>query len=345
MANSVPASLRPFNTFGVEATCNELISFNDEESIQSWLKAEKPALDSLFILGGGSNLLLLGHIPLTFLQASIQGIKYSERQAGDDVLVTVGAGVNWHQLVLDSLEKGYSGLENLSLIPGNVGAAPIQNIGAYGVELRDRFVSLRAVELASGDIREFSAQDCQFGYRDSIFKRALKGRYVITQVTLRLNKHSQPHIEYGPLKQMLADETVITAKRVSDAVIAIRQSKLPDPAQLGNAGSFFKNPVVTEEQFQTLHDAFPELVAYPVDNKHYKLAAGWLIEQAGLKGYREGDAGVHEKQALVLVNYGQASGDDILRVAKRVRDKVLELFGVNLEPEVWIIGEQKIFVS
>lgn len=345
MANSVPASLRPFNTFGVEATCNELISFNDEESIQSWLKAEKPALDSLFILGGGSNLLLLGHIPLTFLQASIQGIKYSERQAGDDVLVTVGAGVNWHQLVLDSLEKGYSGLENLSLIPGNVGAAPIQNIGAYGIELKDRFVSLRAVDLASGDIREFSAQDCQFGYRDSIFKRALKGRYVITQVTLRLNKHSQPHIEYGPLKQMLADETAITAKRVSDAVIAIRQSKLPDPAQLGNAGSFFKNPVVTEEQFQTLHDAFPELVAYPVDNKHYKLAAGWLIEQAGLKGYREGDAGVHEKQALVLVNYGQASGDDILRVAKYVRDKVLELFGVNLEPEVWIIGKQQIFSS
>lgn len=345
MANSVPASLRPFNTFGVEATCNELISFNDEESIQSWLKAEKPALDSLFILGGGSNLLLLGHIPLTFLQANIQGINYSEQQTGDDVLVTVGAGVNWHQLVLDSLDKGCSGLENLSLIPGNVGAAPIQNIGAYGVELKDRFVSLRAVELASGDIREFSAQDCQFGYRDSIFKRALKGHYVITQVTLRLNKHSQPHIEYGPLKQMLADETAITAKRVSDAVIAIRQSKLPDPAQLGNAGSFFKNPVVTEEQFQTLHDAFPELVAYPVDNKHYKLAAGWLIEKAGLKGYREGDVGVHEKQALVLVNYGQASGDDILRVAKRVRDKVLELFGVNLEPEVWIIGEQKIFVS
>lgn len=345
MANSVPASLRPFNTFGVEATCNELISFNDEESIQSWLKAEKPALDSLFILGGGSNLLLLGHIPLTFLQASIQGINYMEQQAGDDVLVTVGAGVNWHQLVLDSLNKGYSGLENLSLIPGNVGAAPIQNIGAYGVELKDRFVSLRAVELASGDVREFSAQDCQFGYRDSIFKRALKGRYVITQVTLRLNKHSQPHIEYGPLKQMLADETAITAKQVSDAVIAIRQSKLPDPAQLGNAGSFFKNPVVTEEQFQTLHDAFPELVAYPVGDKHYKLAAGWLIEKAGFKGYREGDAGVHDRQALVLVNYGQASGDDILRVAKRVRDKVLELFGVNLEPEVWIIGKQQIFPS
>lgn len=345
MANSVPAPLKPFNTFGVDATCNELISFNDEQSIQNWLKAEKPALDSLFILGGGSNLLLLGHIPLTFLQANIQGIEYSEQNNGDDVRVTVGAGVNWHQLVLDSLDKGYSGLENLSLIPGNVGAAPIQNIGAYGVELQERFVSLRAIELATGDIREFLAEDCHFGYRDSIFKNQLKGRFVITQVTLRLSQGLQPHIEYGPLKQMLASETSITAKKVSDAVIAIRQSKLPDPTQLGNAGSFFKNPVVTEEQYQTLLDAFPELVAYPVGSGHYKIAAGWLIEKAGLKGYRQGDAGVHEKQALVLVNYGHASGQDILQVAGQVRDKVLELFGVKLEPEVWIIGEQQIFSS
>ncbi|ACV25840.1 UDP-N-acetylmuramate dehydrogenase [Kangiella koreensis] len=346
MANSVPASLKPFNTFGVEATCNELISFNDEPSIQSWLKAEKPALDSLFILGGGSNLLLLGHIPLIFLQANIQGIEYLEQNNGkDEVWVKVGAGVNWHQLVLDTLDKGYSGLENLSLIPGNVGAAPIQNIGAYGVELQERFINLQAIELATGHIQEFSAEDCQFGYRDSIFKKELKGRFVITQVTLRLNKNLQPHIEYGPLKQELEGETSITAKKVSDAVIAIRQSKLPDPAQLGNAGSFFKNPIVTEEQYQMLLDAFPELVAYSVGSGHYKIAAGWLIEKAGLKGYRQGDAGVHEKQALVLVNYGHASGQDILQVAGQVRDKVLELFGVKLEPEVWIIGEQQIFLS
>lgn len=345
MVNSVPASLKPFNTFGVEATCDELISFNDEQSIQNWLKAEKPALDSLFILGGGSNLLLLGHIPLTFLQANIQGIEYCEQENDHVVLVTAGAGVNWHQLVLDSLDQGYSGLENLSLIPGNVGAAPIQNIGAYGVELQDLFVSLRAIELATGKLKEFAVEDCQFGYRDSIFKKELRGRFVITQVTLRLSKKLQPNIEYGPLKQLFADEPVVTAKQVSNAVIAIRQSKLPDPAQLGNAGSFFKNPVVTEEQYQTLLDAFPELVAYSVGSGHYKIAAGWLIEKAGLKGYREGDAGVHEKQALVLVNYGHASGQDILQVAKWVRDKVLELFGIKLEPEVWIIGEQQIFSS
>ena len=343
MAQSVPASLKPFNTFGIEATCNELLSFNDEQAIQSWLRDIQPDIDSLFILGGGSNLLLLDHIDLTFIQPNILGISYQEKEASDEVLVTAGAGVNWHELVLDTLSNGYSGLENLSLIPGNVGAAPIQNIGAYGVELKDCFVTLRAVELASGEFREFSAEDCQFGYRDSIFKNSLKGRYVITQVTLRLSKKLQPHIDYAPLKQILAYKTEITAQIISQAVIAIRQSKLPDPAKLGNAGSFFKNPVITSEQYLTLQDAFPEMVAYQIDNEHYKLAAGWLIEQAGLKGYRQGDAGVHEKQALVLVNYGWATGLDILNIAKEVRDKVLELFGVQLEPEVWIIGEQKIF--
>lgn len=343
MAQSVPASLKPFNTFGIEATCNELLSFNDEQAIRDWLVQSQPDTDSLFILGGGSNLLLLDHIDLTFIQPNIQGIAYQEKEGSDEVLVTAGAGMNWHELVLDTLTKGYSGLENLSLIPGNVGAAPIQNIGAYGVEFKDCFVSLRAVELTSGDVREFSAADCQFGYRDSIFKNSLKGRYVITQVTLRLSKALQPHIDYAPLKQLLADKTEITAKTISQAVIAIRQIKLPDPVKLGNAGSFFKNPVVTVEQYETLKDAFAELVAYQIDNEHYKLAAGWLIEQAGLKGYRQGDAGVHEKQALVLVNYGRATGQDILNIAKHVRDKVLELFGVELEPEVWIIGKQKIF--
>lgn len=343
MANSAPVSLKPFNTFGIEATCNELISFKTEHDIQSWLLNKKPNLDSVFILGGGSNVLLLGHIPLTFLQTSIQGIEYSEQAGCNEVLVTAGAGVNWHELVLDTLDKGFSGLENLSLIPGCVGAAPIQNIGAYGVELKERFVNLCGIELASGQFKEFSAEDCQFGYRDSIFKRELKGRFVITRVTLRLSRDPQPHIEYGPLRQILADESSITAKKISDAVIAIRQGKLPDPAQLGNAGSFFKNPVVTELQFQALQDAFPELVAYPVKDNQYKLAAGWLIEKAGLKGYRKGDAGVHDKQALVLVNYGNASGKDILTVAKQVRDKVMDLFGVELEPEVWIIGEQQIF--
>lgn len=188
MAQSVPASLKPFNTFGIEATCNELLSFNDEQAIRDWLVQSQPDTDSLFILGGGSNLLLLDHIDLTFIQPNIQGIAYQEKEGSDEVLVTAGAGMNWHELVLDTLTKGYSGLENLSLIPGNVGAAPIQNIGAYGVEFKDCFVSLRAVELTSGDVREFSAADCQFGYRDSIFKNSLKGRYVITQLTLQIGR-------------------------------------------------------------------------------------------------------------------------------------------------------------
>ena len=342
MVHSTPASLKPFNTFAVEATCNELLSFETEQAIQEWLTERKPRRDELFILGGGSNLLLLGHIPLTFIQAAVQGITYHEQQ-GDEVLVTAGAGVNWHELVQDSLNKGFSGLENLSLIPGNVGAAPIQNIGAYGVELQDRFDSLRAIDIDSGQVHEFSSSECQFGYRDSIFKNRLKGRFVITQVKLKLSKTLQPHIEYGPLKQMLSDRQVLTAKQISEAVISIRQSKLPDPVKLGNAGSFFKNPIITAEQFHTLKDAFPDIVAYPIGTEHFKLAAGWLIEKAGLKGFRMGDAGVHEKQALVLVNYGNASGEDILMVAQTVRNKVLQLFGVQLEPEVWIIGEQDVF--
>jgi len=296
------------------------------------------------VLGGGSNLLLLGHIPLTFLQADIQGIDYQDD--GDGVTVTAGAGVNWHELVLDSLEQGYSGLENLSLIPGNVGASPIQNIGAYGVELEQLFISLHAVDLYSGEKRIFTYDDCQFGYRDSIFKNELRGRYMITQVTLKLfkpHKNSKLVLTYGPLKELADNSEELTAKDVSNEVIKIRQSKLPDPDKLGNAGSFFKNPVVDQQQFQELQQGFPDIVGYVLNGGQVKLAAGWLIDQAGLKGYRQGNAGVHQQQALVLVNHGNATGTEIIRLAGHVRDTVYKKFAVRLEPEVWIIGEQDVF--
>ncbi|MBV36657.1 MAG: UDP-N-acetylenolpyruvoylglucosamine reductase [Rickettsiales bacterium] len=334
-------SLTAYNTFGIEASCDQLLRFQSEQDIQDWLAGLTIAADKFFVLGGGSNLLLLDHIPLTFLQADIQSISYQEN--GDEVTVTAGAGVNWHQLVLDSLDKGYSGLENLSLIPGNVGAAPIQNIGAYGVELEQRFISLSAVDLYSGERRVFTHEECQFGYRDSIFKGELRGRYIITEVTLRLYKKPQLVLTYGPLKSLSETNENLSAKDVSDEVIKIRQSKLPDPSELGNAGSFFKNPVVSIEQYQELKTSFPDIVAFPVNDLNMKLAAGWLIDQCGLKGYRQGDAGVHQQQALVMVNHGNASGHDILKLAGHVRDTVLAEFGVRLEPEVWIIGQQDVF--
>jgi len=335
--------LTALNTFGVEATCDNLFRFTSEQDIQDWLAGMPIAPEKFFVLGGGSNLLLLGHIPLTFLKADITGITYEN--SGDQVLVTAGAGVNWHDLVLDSLEQGYSGLENLSLIPGNVGAAPIQNIGAYGVELEQLFVSLNAVDLYSGEKVVFEHKDCEFGYRNSVFKNRCKGQYLITEVTLKLNISPKLVLTYGPLKALSDNTDNLTAKDVSDEVIRIRQSKLPDPETLGNAGSFFKNPVISNHQYNQLKSDYPELVAYAVDDSHMKLAAGWLIDQCGLKGYRQGDAGVHQQQALVMVNHGNASGRELLELAAHVRDTVLERFGVKLEPEVWIIGEQDIFTQ
>ncbi|WP_228703665.1 UDP-N-acetylmuramate dehydrogenase [Kangiella sediminilitoris] len=334
-------SLKKFNTFGVEASCDQFFRFHHERDIQDWLAGLPIPKEKFFVLGGGSNLLLLNHIPLTFMQADIQGIRYEDK--GESVIVHAGAGVNWHELVMDTLDKGYSGLENLSLIPGNVGAAPIQNIGAYGVELEQRFVSLRAVDLYSGACKTFLHDDCQFGYRDSIFKRELRGQYVITEVQLKLDKKPELVLTYGPLKVLSKQKQVLTAKDVSNEVIRVRQSKLPDPEKLGNAGSFFKNPVVNQQQYNNLKIRYPDLVAYPVGNDAFKLAAGWLIDKAGLKGYRHGDAGVHQQQALVLVNHGNATGEDILNLAAYVRDTVKTEFDVELEPEVWIIGEQQVF--
>ncbi len=331
--------LKDLNSFGIEATCNDFVSFVSESEIQSWLANNKQNANQFFVIGGGSNLLLIGHVSKILLQADIQGVEYQEE--GDKVLVKAGAGVNWHQLVLETLAKGFFGLENLSLIPGNVGAAPIQNIGAYGVELKDLFVELEAIELATGDKISFSHRECDFAYRYSIFKGSLKGQYLITSVTMQLSKRPNLKLNYGPIRKELShiNEQDISPKDVSEAVINIRSSKLPDPNELGNAGSFFKNPIVSAEQYLQLKDKFPELVAFEINDGRYKLAAGWMIDQAGLKGYRLGDAGVHKHQALVLVNYGDASGKDILDLARYVSKIVFEKFSVTIEPEVWILGE------
>lgn len=331
--------LKQFNSFGIKATCREFRSFSDEMSLSDWLRESSLDYEECFVIGGGSNLLLIGHVDKVFLHADIQGIDYQEN--GDEVLVKIGAGVNWHQLVMETLDRDYYGIENLSLIPGNVGAAPIQNIGAYGVELKDVFVELDAIEIATGDKITFGHSECDFGYRYSVFKGSLKGQYVITSVTLRLSKIPQVKTEYGPIKNVLTDLTAseITPKIVSDAIIKIRSSKLPDPNELGNAGSFFKNPIVSAKEYQTLKNKFPEMVAFEIPDGRYKLAAGWMIDQAGLKGYRLGDAGVHKKQALVLVNYGDASGKDILDLARFVAKTIKEKFAVTIEPEVWILGE------
>ena len=332
-------SLKALNSFAIEASGKDFIRFTSEAEIQTWLADHKQDADEFFVIGGGSNLLLIGHVPFVLLQADIQGVEY--QQNDDEVFVTAGAGVNWHQLVMDTLDKGYFGLENLSLIPGNVGAAPIQNIGAYGVELKDLFVELTAIELATGDKVTFSHQECDFAYRYSIFKGSLKGQYIISSVTLRLSKTPNLKLDYGPIRKELShiEESQITPKDVSDAVIKIRSSKLPNPNELGNAGSFFKNPIISAAAYEQLKQQFPEVVAFAIEDGRYKVAAGWMIDQAGLKGYRLGDAGVHKDQALVLVNYGDASGQDILNLARFVAKTVYEKFNVTIEPEVWILGE------
>ena len=262
-------------------------------------------------------------------------------ESDTEVLLRVMAGENWHDLVLWTLENKYGGLQNMALIPGNTGTAPIQNIGAYGVELRDVFAGCEATDIKTGESQYFSKEQCQFGYRDSFFKREGKGKFIITAVDLVLSKKDHKiNIDYAPLKAELLQKGIDTPdiSDIAEAVIAVRSSKLPDPKVLGNSGSFFKNPVIAEEDFQKLKATHPELPSYELGNNKYKIPAAWLIDQCGLKGKRFGDAGVHKNQALVLVNYGSASGTDILNLARRVQSEVKEKFGVLLEPEVNIIS-------
>jgi len=333
------ADIRSLNTFGVPAKAEYLGRFSDAEQLRSLLAM--PELQGIphMILGGGSNVLFTRDYAGAVLLNEIMGMDVVHEDERH-VWLKAGAGVGWHELVLHAVSQGWGGIENLSLIPGKVGAAPMQNIGAYGVEIKDTFDSLEAFCISDGSVLRFDREACKFGYRESFFKREGRGQYVILNVTFRLNK--APHVlntSYGNISDELSRMSITapTIKDVSDAVIAIRRSKLPDPAVIGNAGSFFKNPVVPVALADKIKQEHPDMPAYPAGEGLVKLAAGWLIEQAGWKGYRSGDHGVHVRQALVLVNHGSATGNEIHALSGEIMQSIKERFGVELEREVNIV--------
>lgn len=329
-------SLKSYNTFGIDAKADFFVDANTTEELQEILKSDfYKSQKNILILGGGSNILLTGDFHGLVLKISITG-KEIEKEDPEHAWVKAGAGEIWHDLVLFTLSKGLGGIENLSLIPGTVGAAPMQNIGAYGVEIGEVFEQLEAVEIDTGEIRTFDKKTCAFGYRDSIFKKSAKGKYIITHVVLKLMKEKHRlNIEYGAIKQTLNQMNVKepSVKDISDAVIQIRQSKLPDPVKIGNAGSFFKNPIISTEHFKELEQKFPEIPHYP-QHDGIKVPAGWLIEQCGWKGKRRNNIGVHDLQALVLVNLGGGKGEDLKQLAEDIQASVKEKFDIELEPEV-----------
>lgn len=331
-------SLLRFNTFGIRATARFLALVDSESELRQLLLSVTARNLPLVVLGGGSNVVLAGNVSGLVLVPRMKGIRLLE-QHPDHVLVECAAGENWHDFVFYCLSHHWFGIENLSLIPGTVGAAPVQNIGAYGVEVADYLDSVAAFSRTDGTMRWFKRSECAFGYRDSIFKQAEKDRWVITRVRFRLSRRPEIKAGYGDIQRHLQSMGKVHPQPsdVAQAVIAIRRSKLPDPAQIGNAGSFFKNPVVSAEIHHRLQQAFPSLVAFP-QAEGFKLAAGWLIEQAGWKGRVWGGAGVFAKQALVLINHDQATGAEVLSLAKAIRDDVFRLFGVHLEMEPEIIG-------
>ena len=327
-------SLKAFNTFGIDQTAENFVAVRSQEELKEALSLAQ--FEQKFILGGGSNLLLTQPIKGLCIHIALKGINVIQED-DETVIVEAMAGENWHDFVCWTLEQGYGGLENLSLIPGNVGTSPIQNIGAYGVELKDVFESCTTLDRHNLTERKFTAEDAQFGYRSSFFKTKGKGQYVISAVQFRLTKKAHMiKTSYGAIKQALGNKES-TPQNIALAVISIRQSKLPNPAELGNSGSFFKNPVITKEQFDQLLTSYPELPSYPQENGQVKIPAGWLIDQLGFKGKRIGDAGVHKKQALVLVNYGNASGQEILALAQKIQAAVKESFNISLEAEVNIL--------
>ena len=330
-------SLRAYNTFGIDIKADAFIQLRSLEDLQQAIS------DGLFksnylILGGGSNILFTSDFHGTVIQNSITGITI-ENETQDAVFISARGGEKWHDLVMFCVERNLGGIENLSLIPGTVGAAPIQNIGAYGVELKDTFFNLTAIDLITGEQKIFSNADCKFGYRTSVFKQELKGKYFIYEIILRLEKNKDVNVNYGAIQHILKEKGVELPgiKDVSDAVIQIRKSKLPDPEILGNAGSFFKNPEIEIAQFDALKKEFPNLPGYPTENNLIKVPAGWLIEQCGWKGKRVGNTGAHKDQALVLVNYGGATGNEIYALALEIVKSVKENFGIEIQPEVNIV--------
>ncbi len=330
--------LKKHNTFGIDIKARYFVKIDSTETLLQLLHHPVIKENRLIILGEGSNILFTHDFDGLVIHMAIQGIHVVQE---DDQYywVKAGAGVPWHQLVISCIKAGFGGLENLSLIPGQVGAAPIQNIGAYGVEVKDYIEAVETYALATGERRYFRNDECQFAYRNSIFKNSLKGQYIVTHVAFRLTKNHVLHTSYGAIAETLEEMKIIepTIASVSEAVIHIRKSKLPDPAEIGNAGSFFKNPVLPRSDYQKLQKKFNAIPGYPVDANYTKIPAAWLIEQCGWKGKRFGDAGVHQKQALVLVNWGNATGKEILNLSQEIAQSVRQKFNVELEREVIII--------
>jgi len=332
--------LQAYNTFGVLARCKYFANVCNVQALQLFLRKQKHASLPMLLLGGGSNILFTQFYTGIVLHNAIKGIvKVKENE--EYVWIKAFGGEQWHDLVQYCTKKGWGGIENLSLIPGSVGAAPVQNIGAYGVELKDVLHEVEAIELSSGEKHNFSNAACAFAYRNSIFKQALKGKYFITAIVLQLRKQAQYHIEYGAIKKVLATRQIahknLSPAIVSDVITHIREGKLPNPKILGNSGSFFKNPIVKNQAFKLLQAKYPNIPHYIVDGEHTKIPAAWLIEQCGYKGKRVGDAGTYKKHALVLVNYGNATGNDLWKFAQDIKGAVQKKFGITLQAEVNIV--------
>lgn len=331
-------SLKKLNTFGIDASARYFSECSSIDQLLEILSQQSSVNTQKLILGGGSNLLFTKNFDGLVIKNNLKGIELIKEDS-DFYFVKAGAGEIWNQLVMHCVANNYAGLENLSLIPGNVGASPMQNIGAYGAEIKDHFFELEALHMEDKKIQVFNNADCKFGYRESVFKRDLKDQYIITSVTFKLLKKPELNTRYGAIEKEMEAMGVkeVNIQAISKAVCNIRSSKLPNPAEIGNAGSFFKNPEVTNNKFQFLKNQFPAIVGYDLENGNVKLAAGWLIEQCGWKGKTIGDAGVHKLQALVLVNYGKATGKEIFNLSQKIMDSVKDTFGVELEREVNIV--------
>lgn len=330
-------SLKKHNTFGIEAKAKQFVAVHSVQDLKTILQENKS--QEKFILGGGSNMLLTKDVDALVIHIDLKGKKIIEEN-DDFVWVESQAGESWHEFVLWTINQNFGGLENMSLIPGNVGTTPVQNIGAYGTEIKDTFVSCEAMTIESQEMKTFTKEECHFGYRESVFKNEVKNQYIITSVVFKLTKTNHKiNTSYGDISAELAKNSISnpTLKDVSNAVIAIRQSKLPDPKELGNSGSFFKNPILLKSDFEKIHQQFPEMKYFDISETEVKVPAGWLIEQAGFKGKRFGDAGIHKNQALVLVNYGNATGQEILNVSKDIQETIFKTFGIHIEAEVNVI--------
>lgn len=326
------------NTFGIDVKAKYFTSINTVNELIEIKKSEKFKDHELLILGGGSNILFTKDFNGLVILNNIKGKEIVD-QNDDSIILKIGAGENWHELVMYCVDNGWGGIENLSLIPGNTGTAPMQNIGAYGVEIKETFVELEALEISSGKIVKFSNSECEFGYRESVFKNKMKNKYIILNITLELNKNPILNINYGDVKAILETKKIETPtiKDVSNAIISIRQRKLPDPKKIGNSGSFFKNPIIDINLLKLIEGTYPNVVSYKINENEFKIAAGWMIEKAGWKGKKFNNFGVHENQALVLVNYGLANGKEIFNLSEKIILDIKEKFGITLEREVNII--------